>query len=60
MLKDGKPLEELSRQVGQPAHILSGWRDEFFEKDSATLALGFHGEAWQTRVFPANCVNFHV
>jgi len=37
MLREGIPLEELSRQTGQPAHILSGWRDEFFEKGSVVF-----------------------
>jgi transposase-like protein len=37
MLREGIPLDELSRQTGQPAHVLSGWRDEFFEKGSAVF-----------------------
>ncbi len=37
MLKEGCSLEELSRQTCQPAHVLSGWRDEFFEKGSAVF-----------------------
>jgi transposase len=37
MLREGIPLEELSRHTGQPAHVLSGWRDEFFEKGSAVF-----------------------
>ena len=37
MLREGTALEELSRETGQPAHVLSGWRDEFFEKGSAVF-----------------------
>ncbi len=37
MVKDGASLEELSRQTCQPAHVLSRWRDEFFEKGAAVF-----------------------
>jgi transposase-like protein len=37
MIKEGIPLEDLSRQTGQPAQVLSGWREEFFEKGSAVF-----------------------
>ena len=30
-LMKGRSLEELSRESGQPAHLLSSWRDQFLE-----------------------------
>ena len=35
ILKNGTSLDDMSRQTGQPAHVLSGWRDDFLEKAPA-------------------------
>ncbi len=32
LIKNHKTLDELSRETGQPAHVLSQWRDEFLSK----------------------------
>lgn len=32
LIKGHKTLEELSRETGQPAHVLSQWRDDFLSK----------------------------
>ena len=37
LLKSGVSLDEISRETGQPAHVISKWRDEFFEKGSAVF-----------------------
>lgn len=37
MVKSGASLDEISRETGQPAHVISEWRDEFFEKGSAVF-----------------------
>jgi len=33
----GESLDALSRETGQPASVLSGWRDEFLEGGVAAL-----------------------
>jgi len=33
----GESLDALSRETGQPAAVLSGWRDEFLEGGAAAL-----------------------
>jgi len=35
LIKNHKTLDELSRETGQPAHVLSQWRDEFLSKGEA-------------------------
>ena len=32
LIKNHKTLDELSRETGQPAHILSQWREDFLSK----------------------------
>ena len=32
LIKNHKTLDELSRETGQPAHILSQWRDDFLNQ----------------------------
>lgn len=35
LIKNHKTLDELSRETGQPAHILSQWRDDFLSNGDA-------------------------
>lgn len=36
-LLKGRPLEELSRESGQPAHVISEWRESFLQGAEAGL-----------------------
>ncbi|GJL61735.1 MAG: hypothetical protein NPIRA04_03890 [Nitrospirales bacterium] len=39
-LLKGEPLEEVSRVTGQPAHVLTGWKELFLQGGQATFQIG--------------------
>ncbi|GAB3321188.1 hypothetical protein GCM10027428_27370 [Haliea atlantica] len=39
-LLKGEPLEEVSRATGQPAHVLTAWKEAFLEGGAAAFQEG--------------------